>query len=132
MKEFEKLNGINPETPFEENDVITYIDYWGLSSEIQQINIMVLDHMVQIPSHKKTEGDIYYKVMLTFTRTEVPYMMIASGDGSNYRNWFNHDVVREASHKEKNLLIEAMTGILKSGVVLHDIPINVAVQDILF
>lgn len=129
MKSYIKKNGINPETPFLENDIITYIDHVGTSDCVAQIDIMVLDHIE--PKCKPGKGDIYYKAILVFTPNEKPYFIIGSGDGSNYRNWFNHDELRKATTQETEMLVQVMVNIMKSGVIMHDIPADANINNIL-
>ena len=69
--------------------------------------------------------------MLTFSVNEAPYLMVASGDGSNFRNWFIEDEMRRANDKEKDMIITAMTQILQSGAILHDTPANIDIESIL-
>ena len=126
MKTYIKKDGKNPETPFVENDIVTYIDY--ICNGVAQINIMVLDHIE--PRVQSGKGDIYYKAIQTFAPNENPYFIIASGDGSNYRNWFNGDELRKSTPEEMELLVQAMVKIMKSGVILHDTPADVDIKNI--
>lgn len=130
MKVYKKVSKFNPVTGYYENDIVTYIDYVGKGPEVSQINIIVLDHIEQF-GFLENKGDIYYKAMLTFSVNEAPYLMVASGDGSNFRNWFIEDEMRRANDKEKDMIITAMTQILQSGAILHDTPANIDIESIL-
>lgn len=127
MKKYIKQNGENPKTPFVKDDIVTYFDY--MSGHISQINIMVLDHIE--PKSLPGLGDIYYKAMLTFAPNEKPYFIIASGDGSNYRNWFNRDPLRKSTQEEIELLVQVMVKVLESGTVLHDMPVDLDINNII-
>ena len=127
MKKYIKQNGENPKTPFVKDDIVTYFDY--MNGYISQINIMVLDHIE--PKSLPGLGDIYYKAMLTFAPNEKPYFIIASGDGTNYRNWFNRDPLRKSTQEEIDLFVQAMVKVLKSCTVLHDKFVDVDINDII-
>lgn len=129
MKRFIKKNDENPKTPFMENDIVTYIDHVGTTDCVAQINIMVLDHIE--PKVQSGKGDIYYKAIQVFAPNEKPYFIIASGDGSNYRSWFNHDELRKSTPQEIELLVQVMVNMLKSGVIQHDLPANVDIKNII-
>lgn len=93
MKRYIKENGELPQTSFKKGDIVVYE---GKS----QINIIILDSI-----EKRCQGDIFFHTMLTKTEDG---MSLRHLDKEDCRNWFNHDVLREATESEVKELLDAI------------------------
>ena len=102
MKKYTKKDGINPQPPFKENDVLVYESHHGEMPD----QYLILDHI------EKTTlklGDIYYKAHAYRQGKEIKLTLYKDGEKrDNHRSWFNHDSLRRATAEECRDLIFAL------------------------
>jgi len=114
MRTYTKLNGENPKTTFKRGDIVTYYSFSRFTGNILEINIMVVDH-IEISS-RPGRGDIYYEQMLTIPYPD-PEEINVLEVRPNYRNWFNHDNLSDATPEQIKIFIQALaTTLVNEGV----------------
>ena len=93
MRKYIKENGELPQTSFEKGDIVVY-------EGRNQTNIIILDSVEYRP-----HGDIFFHTMLTKTEDGISLRHLEEED---WRNWFNHDVLRDATESEVKELLDAI------------------------
>ena len=100
MKKYIKENGELPKTDFEKGDIVVY-------EGKNQTNIIILDSI-----GKRCQGDIFFHTMLTKTENG---MLLRHLDKEDFRNWYNHDILREATKAEVKELLDVILMHLPNG-----------------
>lgn len=104
MRKYIKKDGKLPFTDFEQGDIVVY-------EGKGQKNIIVLDDISEAKN-----GDIFYKTILVKREGEAPYLKHL--ENVDFRNWFNGDILRDATLEEVQELFEWLLPFVPKNIIV--------------